>query len=108
MSHDDSYGPQLYIPAGCSGEVARPSGQFLRWQQSKTALDDLWRMTSGHSSSAINEVQFLVKPLSSTGCQCTISAVLHFLQWQLLPLKNLVVTICGQFCSFFTELFNVI
>ena len=29
MSHDDSYGPQLYIPAGCSGEVARPSGQFL-------------------------------------------------------------------------------
>ena len=24
MSHDDSYGPQLYIPAGCSGEVARP------------------------------------------------------------------------------------
>ena len=20
--HDDSYGPQLYIPAGCSGEVA--------------------------------------------------------------------------------------
>ena len=40
MSHDDSYGPQLYIPAGCSGEVARPSGQFLRWQQSKTALDE--------------------------------------------------------------------
>ena len=29
MSHDDSYGPQLYIPAGCSGEVARPSGQFF-------------------------------------------------------------------------------
>ena len=26
MSHNDSYGPQLYIPAGCSGEVARPSG----------------------------------------------------------------------------------
>ena len=44
MSHDDSYGPQLYIPSyipvGCSGEVARPSGQFLRWQQSKTALDE--------------------------------------------------------------------
>ena len=20
--HDDSYGPQLYVPAGCSGEVA--------------------------------------------------------------------------------------
>ena len=28
---------------------------------------------------------------------CSVS----FLQWQLLPLKNLVVTICGQFCSFF-------
>ncbi|XP_065905074.1 uncharacterized protein [Dysidea avara] len=36
----------------------------------------LWRMTSGHSSSAINEVQLLVEPLSSTGCQCTTSAVL--------------------------------
>ena len=29
MSHDDSYGPQLYIPAGCSGEVARPSGPTI-------------------------------------------------------------------------------
>ena len=25
MSHDDSYGPQLHVPAGCSGEVALPS-----------------------------------------------------------------------------------
>ena len=42
MSHDDSYGPQLYIPwlAVASGEVARPSGQFLRWKRSKTALDE--------------------------------------------------------------------
>ena len=40
LSHDDSYGPQLYIPAGCSGEVARPSVQFLRRQRSKTALDE--------------------------------------------------------------------
>ncbi|XP_065896474.1 uncharacterized protein [Dysidea avara] len=59
-----------------SGEVARSSGQFLQWQPSKTALDDLWPMMSGHSSSAINEVQFLVEPLGSTGCQCTTSAVL--------------------------------
>ncbi|XP_065896443.1 uncharacterized protein [Dysidea avara] len=56
-----------------SGEVARSSGQFLQWQPSKTALDDLWPMMSGHSSSAINE---------------------------LLPLKNLVATMCGLFGLF--------
>ena len=38
--HSDSYEPQLYISAGCSGEVMRPSGQFLQWQRSKTALDE--------------------------------------------------------------------
>ena len=27
----------------------------------------------------------------------------NFLQWQLLPLKNLVATICEQFYSFFTD-----
>ncbi|XP_065892007.1 uncharacterized protein [Dysidea avara] len=33
---------------------------------------------------------------------CSVS----FLQWQLLPLKNLVATMCGLFGSFFTELFK--
>ena len=47
-----------------------------------------------------SEVQFLVGPLSSTGCQYTTSALLSFLQWQLLPLKNLVATICDSFVLF--------
>ena len=83
----------------------------------------LWRMTSGHSLSAVricisalmilhiisSEVQFLVGLLSSTGCQCTTSAVLVSFNGSFFPaLKNLVATICGQFCSFFMELFNLI
>ena len=38
--HNDSYGPQLYFPAGCSGEVAAWWSNSYYGSDQKTALDE--------------------------------------------------------------------